>query len=113
MKYLIAGVAFLALTSVFLVHHFTRKDTSHLLEKPQSYHNSLLGIANQINSMKTTWVAGENIRFKGMTLSEIKKQMGVIMDKESPVKLPVVSDMMVGLPESFDSRTNWPKCESL
>jgi len=47
-----------------------------------------------------------------MGLDAIKKQMGALKDpsKTLPYKDIVPSE---NLPDSFDSRTNWPNCESI
>jgi cathepsin B len=44
----------------------------------------------------------------------IKGQMGVkkLLGAKAP-KLRVVSDVAANIPASFDSRTAWPKCDSI
>jgi len=68
MKYSVIGAVLLAtMVGVFLVHHFTNKQNLHA-QGPQLYHMSLFGVADYVNSKQTTWVAGINNRWKGMSL---------------------------------------------
>jgi cathepsin B len=63
----------------------------------------------------STWKAGVNKHFEGVPLSVVKSMMGV-------KKMPGVNKAALNvvklaepqnLPDSFDSRTNWPHCASI
>merc|ERR1711991_391595 len=73
--------------------------------------NDLSAIEAINNDPESTWVAGVNEVFEGMTLWDAKKMMGV------PVPLPKIDDSRVApepeagsYPSSFDSRKKWPGC---
>lgn len=56
------------------------------------------------------WVAGHNDRFEGMSLDEVKKMLGTKMDRPMNLpKYPYAVDVEA-IPDSFDSRTQWPNC---
>jgi len=67
-----------------------------------------------INSQQDLWTAGRNELFDGKSLEEAKKLLGAILqapaNRRAAIKEIEVTDV---LPESFDSRTAWPKCDSL
>ena len=67
-------------------------------------------MANQINSEPSSWKAGVNRRFLGMTHDEVKVQLGVL---EGGPELPEKVASGKAIPDSFDSRTNWPYCPSI
>ncbi len=68
---------------------------------------------NKINSMQTTWTAGENKRFTGKDLSAAKILLGSLETPEH-LKLPEKPlEIASNLPENFDLREAYPKCESL
>jgi len=65
-----------------------------------------------INSLATTWQAGVNEYFNGWTMDEIKHILGVprrFVNRD----LPTRSYKDNAIPDSFDSRTQWPKCKSI
>ena len=65
-----------------------------------------------INSIKTTWKAGHNVRFQGLTKEQVQWQMGTLL--EGGPKSPVSDLVAAGeIPESFDARTQWPNCPSI
>jgi len=66
-------------------------------------------IINKVNSdASSTWVAGINKRFNGVTLGEFSRLLGV---KKSGAKLSVKPDAPVmDIPATFDARKNWPGC---
>jgi len=71
-------------------------------------------LINEINSRNdVSWVAGWNSRFDGMTVFEAKRLMGVPAD--SKAYLPPAKDIQPAkaIPDSFDARTAWPKCNSI
>lgn len=69
-------------------------------------------VVEYVNSIKTTWKAGYNVRFQGLTKKEIQRQMGALL--EGGPKLPV-SDLVAAkvVPDSFDARTQWANCPSI
>jgi len=71
-------------------------------------------IADRINADPTsTWTAGVNSRFVGMSPAQIRRQMGVLKAPPS-MWLPVKeADVSAALPTSFDARTEWPQCPSI
>jgi len=60
---------------------------------------------------RSTWKAGVNKRFIGMTVKDAKRQMGVL---DGGPKLPVRSyNLTANVPDSYDVRTQWKgKCPS-
>jgi cathepsin B len=62
-----------------------------------------------INSNMSTWWAGVNERFVGMTWSEAKQMLGTHLHREK-FGLPVRTneDINGDIPASFDSRQQWP-----
>ena len=71
-------------------------------------------IADRINTdSSSTWTAGINSRFVGMTHAQIRRLMGV--KKTPPSKmLPVKQvEILEALPETFDARAQWPQCASI
>ena len=70
-------------------------------------------IISHVNSVQKSWVAGHNKYFDGMDLQTIKGLMGTLETPEH-LKLPLKDiESLEDIPETFDSATNWPKCESL
>jgi len=67
------------------------------------------------NHPESTWVAGENERFKGMKISEIKKMMGTVVDPLWTYKAETVKSISLraSVPETFDARQQWPQCASV
>lgn len=70
-----------------------------------------------INAKATTWKAGANPRFQGMTLADAQQLLGWAGAHPNPGShLPTVTldKTTVGdLPDSFDARTAWPQCASV
>lgn len=62
-----------------------------------------------------TWKAGENGRFKGISLDNFKKLLGT--KRPTKEKLQTLETVRLAsplaIPESFDARTNWPHCASI
>ena len=70
-------------------------------------------MSDYINSLKTTWKAGINKRFEGLTEQDIRRQMGVISGGPLDIKLPEKDIVpLKDLPDTFDARTAWPNCNS-
>lgn len=67
-------------------------------------------LVKHVNSIKTTWKAGVNIRFQGLTVEEISRQMGAL---EGGPELPEKTDVASDIPDSFDARTAWSQCPSV
>nr|AAR19103.1 cathepsin B [Uronema marinum] len=76
-------------------------------------------IMEEVNNYNTgsTWKAGYNKRFEGMSFDQIQAMMGTIA---TPVHMipderytPFETIQNLSLPESFDLREAYPKCESL
>ncbi|XP_052823557.1 cathepsin B isoform X1 [Octopus bimaculoides] len=70
-------------------------------------------MVQKINSLQTTWDAQDN--FGWTDLKDIKRLMGVLPDSKLhlPHLRPPVLEMGGPLPDSFDSREQWPACETL
>ena len=73
-------------------------------------------LVNYINyEIQTTWKAGKNFQAHGMTTAGLKRMCGVLSDPKE-FKLPEREPHLIedrDVPESFDSRTNWPNCKSI
>lgn len=68
-----------------------------------------MSIVNLINSdPKSTWTAGVNNQFEGMTVREAQKLLGAHVNAEAT--MPELVYRAANLPESFDARTQWPNC---
>lgn len=72
-------------------------------------------IIEKVNSMKTTWKAGKNERFQGLSEEKIKNLAGNEFDFESILKTGAVKQIIPrnDLPENFDWREQMPECKSL
>ncbi|XP_074038867.1 cathepsin B isoform X2 [Leptinotarsa decemlineata] len=67
---------------------------------------------NHINNQQSTWTAGRNFK-ENTPLSHL---YGLVGSRSSPKAIPMnvhVHSENVGIPESFDARENWPRCESI
>jgi cathepsin B len=63
----------------------------------------------RINTHIKSWEAGVNAFFHNWTMSDAKKLLGTVLDHEFMHELPEKTDYPVmDVPDSFDSRTNWP-----
>ena len=98
---------------VFVVIVFALASLADANTKPASA--IIVHLINQ--KMNTTWLAGET-KFDTWSMASIKRQMGVplhAMDRYTH-GLQVIehSEEEVGdIPDSFDSRENWPECPTL
>ncbi len=71
-------------------------------------------MSDYINSLGTTWKAGVNKRFEGLSEQTIRRQMGVLSGGPLNIKLPEKNIVpLKDLPESFDSRMQWPNCPTI
>jgi len=69
-------------------------------------------IVNHINSLATTWRAStDQGKMSGITLKQAKALCGA--KKGGPVLERKIYDNKVTVPDSFDSRTQWPNCPSI
>ena len=72
---------------------------------------------NSLQSDKSTWKAGRNHRFDGLSLLSIQNQMGVLHEDDSqkashPRKLHSRVEV-TALPTHFDAREMWSNCSSI
>jgi len=65
-----------------------------------------------VNSLSSTWQAGVNEHFNGWTMEEVKHILGVNRRLTKHV-LPQQTYAIRAIPDSFDSRQQWPKCSSI
>ena len=67
-----------------------------------------------VKDVATSWKAGHNSRFKGVTLGDVKTWMGALQEP-AELKAPFRDDYdeSVELPVNFDSRTQWSQCKSI
>jgi cathepsin B len=74
-----------------------------------------LSLIEEVNAHKE-WVSGINSRFMGMSLEQVRQQLGAVVDPKHTYKLPALkytkSDYDA-LPTDFDTRTQWPNCASV
>jgi len=73
-------------------------------------------MVDEINNLDTTWKAGLNkgSSIDGRTEQEIRRMCGVLPGgpKLPEKKFPAAVDV-AALPTSFDSRANWPQCQTM
>ena len=67
-------------------------------------------MVERINSIGTTWKAGINLRFQGLTEEEIRRQMGTL---QGGPEFPEKTYNANGLPDSFDCRHGWDNCPTV
>jgi len=78
-------------------------------------------IIKAVNSQKgSTWVAGHNDKFAGMTVAQAARLMGTLREGPHAVRAamkadayPVLPVNLKALPTDFNSSTNWPQCANL
>jgi len=85
------------------------------VESRQLVHSSVHPLSQKmidsINLMNTTWKAGHN--FGELSLEYVKGLLGVHPDNHM-YRLPEIEHQLVeDIPESFDSREQWPNCPSI
>jgi cathepsin B len=74
-------------------------------------------LAHEINARKTTWTAHESPRFTNASLADVKRLCGTVRPHETgfyqlPTKVFAPIDASA-VPDSFDSRAQWPQCASV
>ncbi|KAF2068895.1 hypothetical protein CYY_009785 [Polysphondylium violaceum] len=62
-----------------------------------------------INSKQSSWTAGRNERFEGMTVGQVMSMMGTHKVRGTPEEF-VSEEVKATIPDTFDSATNWPVC---
>ncbi|KAM7540016.1 hypothetical protein Aperf_G00000022633 [Anoplocephala perfoliata] len=87
-----------------------------LTSRNRSLNESLENIIDYVNSKtNTTWIAGENKRFKDAISS--KPQMGSIFNpyiSSLPVKtFHLTAEEKAAIPPEFDARKVWPRCPTI
>jgi len=81
---------------------------------PAPYHDNLSKIAEEINSLHTTWKAGVNSRWVNSDIAGVKAQMGVLEGEPNGIFVETVNDVQADLPDTFDAREQWgTQCPSL
>jgi len=67
-------------------------------------------LIDYVNKAQTSWKAGHNKRFSGMKIKDVKRLCGTNIGTQE--KLPVRKDIDIvsALPDTFDSRDQWPTC---
>lgn len=106
MRFVTLALAFIA-TVVASTHHH-----HHHHNKKIDQHAIAQEVA--LKSPYSTWVAGHNARFEGVTMNDVKRLCGVLPTpphKRLPVKK--VEPLAFDLPTDFDARTQWPNCPSI
>lgn len=76
-----------------------------------------------INKNNTLWTADRPGRFENMTLGDVKKMMGTIIEDDVRIKLPTKRELEKdqttfaispeSLPESFEPSSKWPHCPNI
>ena len=71
-------------------------------------------IANEINSMDTTWKAGVNEKFGTLSKEGVKSLLGALrMPEDMMLSVMKPEEILEDLPANFDLREAHPQCESL
>lgn len=75
-------------------------------------------ISEIVNSLQTTWKAGKNHRFEGLTFNSIQNQMGVLHEDINKSDYSLNNDHLelfraTELPDSFDPRDAWKNCSTI
>merc|ERR1712070_704576 len=66
----------------------------------------------QINDV-APWTAGENVKFRGMTLGEVKTLMGALPETASTTPDAKTGYPDIEVPANFDARKAWPQPRTL
>ena len=62
----------------------------------------------------SSWVAGRNSRFEGMTVQEARRLLGTrLTPLPSQPQSPLSHDTINAIPDSFDATKQWPSCSLL
>ena len=92
-----------------------------VLGSVSSTRTGLLGhraISEKVRSSQTTWKAGRNARFDGLSLRSIQYQMGALHEDFDKAYYLKVEEKVEGvsldeLPSNFDPREKWKNCSTL
>lgn len=68
--------------------------------------------------MKTSWTAGRNERFEGVTKEQARKLLGAYLPTDpnyyQPSSIKTESSVdLSAIPAEFDARNYWPKCANI
>jgi len=67
-----------------------------------------------INGIKSTWKATNHKMWEGWSIERVKKLMGThLYTATNEPRKSFSPDVLKALPPSFDSRENWPKCDTI
>jgi len=67
-------------------------------------------IIQHVNSQQSSWTAGRNPRFEGVTVGEVRGMLRSDLSRNITMKPIMNSIGVMDVPTSFDSRTQWPGC---
>ena len=70
-------------------------------------------LVNYINGKQNFWTAHHSPRFLGHTREEIKQLCGTFTHEIFELPLKQVELNGIEIPETFDSRENWPECHTI
>jgi cathepsin B len=72
-------------------------------------------LVENINMKQNLWVAHESPRFDGLSKEDAKHLCGTFVDPELelPRKTHSYSELQLDVPDSFDSREQWPDCKMI
>jgi len=82
----------------------------------ETYGDRISKIVDKVNSMNSTWKAGTNARFANMSPEAIKSSMmsvEFVQNKKATNQYFRSYAKVAEAPASFDSRAQWPECESI
>merc|ERR1711957_863962 len=82
----------------------------------ETYGDRISKIVDKVNSMNSTWKAGVNTKFANMSKEAIQSSMmkvEFVENKKTTNQLFHSYAKVASAPASFDSRTAWPKCQSI
>jgi len=82
----------------------------------ETYGDRISKIVDKVNSMNSTWKAGVNTKFANMSKEAIQSSMmkvEFVENKKTTNQLFHSYAKVAAAPASFDSRTAWPKCQSI
>jgi cathepsin B len=75
-------------------------------------YDDTLRLVPYINRVQSSWTAGENIRFRGVSMRSIARMMGNRpLSREETLTIPLADSRLLPLsiPDSFDARAQWGK----
>lgn len=109
MKAILAAIIIVG--TIIGITHYNMTPAPVMPLSTSQYTLGLLDLVNKVNEMKTTWKAGNNDRWNYMGPEAIKGQMGSFLGGKKLKK--TVNTVTSNIPDTFDARTAWPKCESI